>query len=847
MAEDIVTWFNEQSAWMREAAETYIKKGAIEDSKIKELADICVSEVKGEDCSKYKVSATNLLSIDSGGSLAIKQISKVKGVNAIDTDKPMNFAVEGMNVIYGANGSGKSGYIRVLKMVSGATYREEIKPNIYKTQKTNPKCVITVVDEKMTEKDIYCNLQVPGEHDILKKIDIFDTKAAQGYVSEEKEAAFEPWIFGLFSALGEAANKVKTELAARRDQIQINAYDIPQSFANADKVKALENITFKSKTEDFIEDFTENDEALLKELKGKSQIEKNELIIKIKNEQISSLTEIVNYFSQFEIFYTASNFKIIEDLAEDWKSKADAYKLSQELLNKNIDDVDKKNLENLAWKKLWTYARVLYGSSNETDLSFGDKGSVCPLCHQVITEKESERIKTIDEYINGMAASLEQQAKNKYKLAISHLQTKSSEEIIAKLGDFEPDFKDIIVEVNNVLINNKKSVDQLDNTSILLEFAEINKAKDPISKKISDLKNDVENLRKLNNVEDQKKIVEEIEALELKRLIKSIEHKVEDNIQKMKEQHLYGEAIKKTATNKLTSKSKELAKELITDAYIDRFNEEIKKLSASGLTAQIVQRGGRAGKNPYKVQLCDAEGDLISPKDILSEGESRAVALAAFFAEATGRTENCPLIIDDPISSLDYEYESRVISRLVEASLKRQVIVFTHRISVVVGISERITDKIKFHEISLKATKERKGIPGDPDVNASKSDKVLQRLIGENLSKLKKMDELCDEYSREKHYICQQFRNCVEKSVEEYLLGELVMRFRRDVQTKRIKYLRTITKEDCDIVDAMMTKYSAYDHSMSSETPLIEFDVSEIETDMDIFLKWILKRKALVK
>ena len=109
------------------------------------------------------------------------------------------------------------------------------------------------------------------------------------------------------------------------------------------------------------------------------------------------------------------------------------------------------------------------------------------------------------------------------------------------------------------------------------------------------------------------------------------------------------------------------------------------------------------------------------------------------------------------------------------------------------------------------------------------------------------MDELSEEYSREKHYICQQFRNCVEKSVEEFLIGEVVMRFRKDVQTKRIKYLPTITQEDCDTIDSMMTKYSAYDHSMSSETPLVEFDISEIEEDMNQFSQWLKKRKALVK
>lgn len=847
MVEDIVVWFNEQPAWMREAVEIYVKTGKIEDNKINELTDICLLEAKGVDCSKYKVSATSLLSIGKGSSFAIKQISGIKGANAIDTDRPMIFAGKGMNVIYGANGSGKSGYIRIFKMISGATYREEIKSNIYKSKKINQECIVTIEEDGKEQQELQCNLQTPGEHDILKRIDIFDTKTAQGYVNEEKEAAFEPWIFGLFSALGETASKIKTELSERKDRISINAYDIPQQLEETDIVRTLEKLTFKSKPEDFIEDFSREDEEYLKELKGKSQIEKNELSMKLKNGQITRLTEILDYFKTFENFYTDSNFKKINALAEDWKAKSEAYRLSQELLDKNIDDIDRASWSNESWKELWKFARKLFDSvKTDSECDFTEKGGICPLCHQKITAEESTRMKSIDEYVNGAASNSEQEAKAKYKDAIEHLQVKNTEELISKTGECRDEFEALIKEVNSVMIENNSSVEKFSDSIVLLKLIDLERITKPLNDCIYRLKGEVEELRKLNEEEDQKKILEEITIWEAKKAIKDNERKICDNIQKLKEHHIYDEAIKKTATNKLTSKSRDLAKELMTEAYIDRFNEELSKLSASGLTASIVQGRSRAGKNPYKVQLCDAEGGFVSPKDILSEGESRAVALAAFFAEAAGRTETCPLIIDDPISSLDYEYEARVIARLVEASQKRQVIVFTHRISVVVGISENITDKSMFHELSLKATKDRKGIPSEPDVNASKSDKALNKLINDNLSKLKKMDELSEEYFREKHYICQQFRNCVEKSVEEFLIGEVVMRFRRDVQTKRIKYLPTITKEDCDTVDAMMTKYSAYDHSMSYETPLIEFDVSEIETDMNSFSQWLTTRKTLV-
>lgn len=424
----------------------------------------------------------------------------------------------------------------------------------------------------------------------------------------------------------------------------------------------------------------------------------------------------------------------------------------------------------------------------------------------------------------------------------------SAYELCARLGDNKEELEEAIRQVNEIFEKTSFDIAHIKEEPIKLAYIDLLKEIKPIEAVIEKLQSEQEALIKINTAEDQKMIQSTIRNLEEKKIISQNEKNITDNIIKLSDIHLIDEAIRKTATNKITAKSKELAKSLITDAYIQRFNDELKKLSSSGLTAQVIEGKGRKGKIPYKVQLCDADGNYVSPKDILSEGESRAVALAAFFAEASGREENCPLIVDDPISSLDYEYEKRVIARLVEAAQYRQVIVFTHRISVVVGINEEVDryENIRFTELSLKATKDRKGIPDGPDVNAGKADKLLNRLINDCLSKLKRMNELDEDFNRERHYLCQQFRNCVEKSIEDFLIAEIVVRFRKDVQTRRIKYLSLITKSDCDIVDDMMTKYSAYDHSMSTETPLIEFSIQEIETDMQKFSEWIKARKKII-
>jgi predicted ATPase len=48
------------------------------------------------------------------------------GVNALASDQRLSFGTPGLTIVYGDNGSGKSGYARVLKAALGPHVREEI-------------------------------------------------------------------------------------------------------------------------------------------------------------------------------------------------------------------------------------------------------------------------------------------------------------------------------------------------------------------------------------------------------------------------------------------------------------------------------------------------------------------------------------------------------------------------------------------------------------------------------------------------------------------------------------------------------------------------------------------------
>ena len=244
----------------------------------------------------------------------------------------------------------------------------------------------------------------------------------------------------------------------------------------------------------------------------------------------------------------------------------------------------------------------------------------------------------------------------------------------------------------------------------------------------------------------------------------------------------------------------------------------------------------------------------IPAERILSEGETRIVALAAFLADITGSGQNSPFIFDDPISSLDQSFEERVVMRLAELAKDRQVIIFTHRLSLLSLIEAAVKtmkDKASEHGLPAPITANTEtlrklgndaGIVAKLSLRDAKPAKAISRITGEFLPQLKKHFENgdADLYEREARQICSEFRILVEKCVESILLNDVLVRFRRDLQTKgRLSALTKIQSNDCNLIDDLMTRYSVYEHSQSDELPSPSPDLSQIELDAKMLSDWI--------
>ena len=308
-------------------------------------------------------------------------------------------------------------------------------------------------------------------------------------------------------------------------------------------------------------------------------------------------------------------------------------------------------------------------------------------------------------------------------------------------------------------------------------------------------------------------------------------------------------AKRMTTTSAISKKKGELAEQLISKAFQERFLKELGRLNGQRIRVKLERTRVSYGRALHQIQL-DTKSKVSMP-EVLSEGERRMISLAAFLADAGGRPTVTPFVFDDPVSSLDQEFEESVVARLVDLAATRQVIVFTHRLSLLVLLQEAAKKaETDVNTVCIRAEPWGAGEPGETPLDGKKPESALRSLRDQRLVQAAKALEASgiDAYFVLGKGICGDFRIILERVVETCLLADVVQRFRRSVNTQgKLQKLTKISQPDVDLIDKLMTKYSIYEHSQPMEAPSRLPQPDELMKDMDRLETWCIeyaKRQA---
>ena len=302
-------------------------------------------------------------------------------------------------------------------------------------------------------------------------------------------------------------------------------------------------------------------------------------------------------------------------------------------------------------------------------------------------------------------------------------------------------------------------------------------------------------------------------------------------------------AARDTTTNRITSKSGEVAESLVTNALRAQFAKEVDRLGVAGLAIELRQEKTAQGVPLFRVSLIKKPEAKVG--DVLSEGEHRCVALAAFLAEMATTDSRSGIVFDDPVSSLDHMHREAVANRLADEGKDRQIIVFTHDISFLFLLNEGCREKgtrITFRSINRGA--EFAGFcQPNPPPNAQPVEKVVESMSNhlEN-TKIQFERGLQDEWYRTVRSLQEQLRTTWERAVEE-ALSPVIKRLANKVDTKGLAKLTVLTMEDCKVMRDAYGRCSALLHSTADALNKPLPNPKVILTEIQALSEWITEIK----
>jgi len=630
--------------------------------------------------------------------LLLNKVDKIEGVNALVENQTIEFNPN-LTIIYGANGSGKSGYIRLFKKAFFSRNDEEIWPNIY-------------LDTGQKETSANFNFGSSGKNYDLEypkdinrteflQFSVFDNKAASVHLNEKNEFEFRPIGLNYFSELIKAYKILESKLSEDIAE-KSTPKDYNSLFDGESEIKELVNQLSGKTNIDDLKKFIPYTEEHQQE-KTRLEEQKAELQALKKDREIETLKEIDKLTKELVENIDTINALFTQKLLSETKNTMDNFITkktnAQNKGNESFKSELIKNVGSPEWKKFIEAAEEF--SKKQEKENYPEGGDYCLLCHQPLSEESQKLLLRYWEYIKSLVEIELQKAKEslvtiKKKYEKINFNLVPANTILAKYlaQNYPETLKEINTELTTLKNLSETIISDIDKEEEI-ERRECLVDTSCLEYVLLEIEKEIKELRSKEPTKELEKVNEKIILLEHRKKLSEHIEKIEDYAKQLKWTDTAKRLKGKLSPRKITDKEKELSSKYFNQEYIDAFNNECEELN--GNFGIEVKHTGRLGSSYRELKIKDR-----IPSEILSEGEQKVISLADFISEMRLSGLNRGLVFDDPVNSLDDERKSNIAERLVKEAIDRQVIVFTHDlvfVSCLIGYSNDFKANTSCHWI----------------------------------------------------------------------------------------------------------------------------------------------------
>lgn len=836
----IIDWLQGQPYWLQYLGNALLEGGEVTDDLVAAAYDLYKEDegLMPQGMTRPAIAFDKKAAEDGDPdqTLLLRAIKNLTNVNALASGQEIKIGPN-LTVIYGNNGSGKSGYVRLLNNVFPSRGDKEILPNVFATQNGQPPgCQFT-----FQRTELPYDLSYPSDKEKYEfaQFAVFDTISIRAHLGSENQLSFTPSGFEFFENLMKGHTAIHAKLKAEID-VKSVPHDLGSMFTNENEVKAFVDGLGAETTAEQLEILCSLDDDADKTL-GDMKARLEQLKAADKSKQVDALVQARVQLDDFCARASKALELFRSERLSGYRTAITAVIKLEELARaeglQSLEKYDIAEIGSPSWRDFiragHAYAAAIEKSRNNNE--YPENGDKCLFCLQPLVDERTALIKAYWDLLKSQA-----EAKlNKAKAALATIRDEltalpplvfdETNTVFETVNTFDPKlalkWKDVVMLYNETRTACIDAIDKLDKSKLPSPIDALVTEFNACGEKLDGEK---VTLIASNPKEEIAQLEKDIELHNDRVLLERMRDKVQAHIEASKWAANARKKSPASMTTKITKLQGGLYEKHVTEEYVAFFNEECRHFRAPTFV-EVSQRNTK-GSTLRKLEIAKHKAAKV-----LSEGEQRAIAIADFITEARLNPHNRGLIFDDPVSSQDHERRDLIANRLVEHAKMKQVIVLTHDIV----FFHRLKTTAEDQKVSLEITTIRK-ISETPGIVTPElplpAQKVKDRIgwLRDRLVKLRKME---NEGDQDEYYVQAKLwyallREGWERAVEECVFQEVVQRYNPRVQTVRLKEVRVTDELIAELTKAMTDSSNWVHDSAPADNPSPP-DSNQAQKDLD--------------
>jgi ABC-type transport system involved in cytochrome c biogenesis ATPase subunit len=831
--DEIFQWVKGREAWQQELFLRAAATPELDEKDIEEVASILLGD-EVEGAGPRVVTRDDLP--DSHGAdqpMVVHRLADLQNVNAIAAGETLPFAPAGLNVVYGRNGAGKTGYSRVFKHAGRTLYRETVLNNVADEDAGSPRATITIeIDGLRRDETVTLDEVAPA---LLARICVADAKAGERCLTHDSEVDYAPESLKSLSRLAEAMRAVEAELDRRLGLVRPAEIDLAPFGADTAAARFLAGLSATD---------TPADLAKLASLSAEEQAERERLRRKLGEIDAQQAPQLrraaegeARAAASLQTMLAAVAAKLSDEQvlaaakeAETLRATADAAQVAA----RRFEGEPLGGVGSDPWKMLWSAAHA-YALHLEEQLPPDHDPAHCLLCMQELDATARVRLAGFDEFVKDdisarlRAAELAIATRREDLPDLVALRATHAE-ALQRLGSQEGQAG---APVAGWLKGAEAVVDRLRRG----EYEGLSGVEAPpaeLEAWIAGRRADAAAHAELERPEDQQEIRAALAELDGRQALSGRSAAILARLAGLKKVAAIEVAKAKTKTGEVSRKITKFSSALVESDLQSALEVQLAALDFRGLEVEPKART-KAGAPMMGLKFKTVDGAPLTA--VLSQGEQRRLALAAFLAEMEVLPGGSPVVFDDPATSIDQEGRRHIARTIARLAADRQVIVFTHEMSFVHELQRQADIDVPLNiqhvvRIGDSTGNVRPSLPWEGLASSKRKGP-----LGDSLAAVRKAYETGDPdiYTGPVHEFCRMLREAFERTVEDRILAGVITRREDAVHTRKMDRIHCTT-EICAMVDRGMSENSAWVHDRPAGDGTVIPTVAELQEGLDLYI-----------